>query len=417
MDEIQLHTVSQSPPTPVLEDVAGQTAAEIDQLLDLSNCLAGQRIGLAVGSRGIARLPEVVRVIVERLQARQLVPVILPAMGSHGGATPAGQTDVLRRLGIDPSALGVDIDADMATEVLGTTADGTPVQIACSAMAVDHVLLCNRVKPHTRFTGSTQSGLLKMLVIGLGKHAGAAAYHRATHHVCFDDIVATAVPLIRSRVSVLGGLAVIENARDEVAEVTAVSMDSLPDQEPALLNRAESLMPRLPLKEIDLLIVDQIGKEISGTGMDTNVIGRKANDHVSGPDDWCHTHLIYVRGLTAATAGNANGIGMAEFVRDDVLPTVDWRKTSVNAITAGHPTAAMCPVSLPSDRDVLEAALSILGPNPRIVHIRNTLQLSSLLISDACLPQIPNDTEWLQVSQAGPIRFDSAGNFAHSRPF
>jgi len=414
MEAIRLHRVDQSWPMPQVEDVAAETSLQIHSLLETSPCRPGDRVGLAVGSRGIAELRTIVSTIIGCLKERQLQPVLLPAMGSHGGATAEGQTEVLRKLGIDATQLGVEIDANMATEQIGVTPEGAPVHFAQSAMGVDHVLLCNRVKPHTRFVGPVQSGLLKMLVIGLGKQAGAATYHRVTHHVPFDQIVATAVEQIRSRVSVLGGLAIIENARDEVADLQAVPMSQLAEREPELLQRAEDLMARLPLREIDLLIVDELGKEISGTGMDTNVVGRKFNDHVSMPDDWCQTQLIYVRGLTAATTGNANGIGMAEFVRADVPPVVDWRKTAVNAITAGHPTAAMCPVALASDREVIEAAQSILGADLRLVHIQNTLQLSSLLLSESCLSQLDLRNGQIAASEAGMLEFDAAGQFTHS---
>ena len=201
--------------------------------------------------------------------------------------------------------------------------------------------------------------------------------------------------------------------REDIVNIAAISARDFIQREPDLLIQAESLMSRLPLEQIDLLIIDELGKEISGSGMDTNVVGRKENDHVSGKRDWCQTRLIYVRGLTAATAGNATGLGMAEFTRPEAVAEVDWQKTALNCITAGHPTAAMCPIVLGSDAAVLDAAESILGQPPRLVHIRNTLQLEHLFVSQACQAEIDTRESGLTWGLPFPLTCDARGHFTH----
>jgi hypothetical protein len=398
----------------VLHSVFETAEQECSRLLETKPVLPGETVAIAVGSRGIANLPQIVAAMVEACRKRGLKPFLVPAMGSHGGATPAGQSQVLHNLGIEATVLHVEIRAEMETLLLGTTVSGLPVHCAQAAAQADHVLLCNRVKPHTRFTGPVQSGLQKMLLIGLGKHAGAAACHRIAHHVPFEQLIAEALPIILGQVPVLGGLAILENAAEQTAHIQAISAGELSIQEPRLLQQAIDYLPRLPIRDIDLLIVDEIGKEISGTGLDTNIVGRKYNDHVSTPQDWCQTRLIYVRGLTTATAGNATGIGMTEFTHAGVVEQVDWTKTAINCITAGHPTAAMCPVVLEHDRAVLEAATSIVGHEPRIVHLRNTLHLGELFISENCLPDVQHGQAELTWGTPIPITFSAAGWFSHS---
>ncbi|MCA8984230.1 MAG: lactate racemase domain-containing protein [Planctomycetaceae bacterium] len=409
----RLLELRRSLPTPELTDVAGTISEQMETLLGDSALRPGDTVAIAVGSRGIAQLPFLIETLVCEFQRRGARPFLVPAMGSHGGATPAGQAQVLRNLGIAAHNWQVEIRADMETVLLGTTPLGLPVHFSREALQADHVFLCNRVKPHTRFTGPIQSGLMKMLVIGLGKQAGAAACHRLAHHIPFEQLVIQGTETILGRAPVLGGLAVIENAREHIANIAAISARDFIQREPDLLIQAESLMSRLPLEQIDLLIIDELGKEISGSGMDTNVVGRKENDHVSGKRDWCQTRLIYVRGLTAATAGNATGLGMAEFTRPEAVAEVDWQKTALNCITAGHPTAAMCPIVLGSDAAVLDAAESILGQPPRLVHIRNTLQLEHLFVSQACQAEIDTRESGLTWGLPFPLTCDARGHFTH----
>ncbi len=374
-------------PESLLTDVDGATREIVARFCRSTPLATGAKIGIAVGSRGISGQSRVIRAAVAELKERSFQPVLIPAMGSHGGATAEGQTGVLETLGVGPAALDVPCSATMETVALSKTSHGVPVHVSKAVQELDGLILCNRIKPHTRFTGDVQSGLLKMLTIGLGKHVGAATYHEAAARVPFDELIRHAVRIVLDGVPCLGGLALIENQRKQLAEIHGLSADEFVDREPELLRRASDLVARLPVAEVDLLIVDEIGKEISGTGMDTNVVGRKYNDHVSTANDWCQTALIYVRGLTEATQGNANGIGMAEFTRREALKRIDWRKTTVNAMTARHPTSAMCPIVYEDDREVLEAALQMCGASPRIVHVRSTGQLERVYLSEACVEE------------------------------
>ncbi|MCG6156212.1 lactate racemase domain-containing protein [Rubinisphaera margarita] len=380
-----MYLVARTFPHADLPDIDVDVRQIVGRFCETASLNAGARIGLAVGSRGISEQSRVITAAVAELRERSFEPVLIPAMGSHGGATAEGQMGVLDTLGIGPGALGVPCSATIKTVVLGETSTGVPVHVSAAVSEVDGLILCNRIKPHTRFTGEVQSGLLKMLTIGLGKHVGAATYHEAAVAVPFAELIREAVEIVLAGVPCLGGLALIENQRKQLAEIHGLSAGEFISREPVLLQRASELVARLPVTAVDLLVVDEIGKEISGTGMDTNVIGRKYNDHVSGPDDWCQTSLIYVRGLTDGTQGNANGIGVAEFTRRAALERIDWSKTTVNAMTARHPTSAMCPVVFENDREVFEAALGMCSREPRIVHIRNTGSLERVYLSEACL--------------------------------
>ena len=384
----KMYRVTRQFTEPVLDDLQTEVKVAVSALVANRKLAPGSKIGIAVGSRGIASLSIILKAIVLELNQLGFRPYLIPAMGSHGGANSTGQMQVLQNLGIDFKELNVECLAEMSTNVIGKTSHEVPIHFAETALKLDGLLICNRIKPHTRFTGNVQSGLLKMMTVGLGKETGAATYHRAEREIEFDDLIREAACVIIEKTPIIGGIALIENQSKQIAEIYSVPANEMIDREPALLKRAMELVPRLPLQKIDLLIVDEMGKEISGTGMDTNVVGRKFNDHASCPKDWCQTSLIYIRGLTAATAGNATGIGMAEFTNPEAVAQVDWVKTRINSITAGHPTAAMCPVVLDDDKAVIEAAMQIAGENLRILHIRNTAQLKEVFVSQSGLDEL-----------------------------
>lgn len=391
-------------------DIRSCLISELDKLLENAKIRPGQSVAVAVGSRGIADLVCVVTTIVEELKQRNLKPFIVPAMGSHGGATAQGQRGVLNSLGICSEKLGIEIRDEMETECLGETSDGVPVHFSKTALSADHLIICNRIKLHTVFSGTVQSGIQKMLTIGLGKANGAAAYHRAVQDVLFEKMIRESVEVIAGRTSLLGGIALLENSRKELCKIEGILFSNLGEREAELLKQSESLMPRLPIKKIDLLIIDEIGKEISGSGLDTNVAGRKYNDHVSDERDWSQTRFIHIRGLTKATAGNATGIGIAEFCTQSVVEQIDWPKTNINAITARHPTAAMCPVVYSNDREVLDAVFGMIGENGRIVQIKNTLHLDQLLLSESCLDELKKSWPDAQISAPFPMKMTPQGN-------
>ncbi|TWU00947.1 nickel pincer cofactor-dependent isomerase, group 22 [Stieleria varia] len=374
----------------------------------------GQSVAIGVGSRGIANLQPIVATTVRCLRGLGADPFIVPAMGSHGGATAQGQVGVLGSLGVDEAFVQCQIRSSMDTVFLGETEGGIPLHIDANAAAADHVVLINRIKPHTRLTGTLQSGLCKMLMIGLGKHTGAAAFHHAFSAFDYqlDRVASEIVTTICQSINVAFGLALIEDAYDETAWIEAVPGDQFLQREPELLPKAIQWMPRLPFDKLDLLIVDQIGKEISGTGMDTNIIGRKANDKVAMPDEFPKIREIYVRSLTRSTAGNAAGIGIAEYTHQRVVDAMDRDKTRVNCLVSGHVTAGAIPVTFETDEAALLAARSQFGGTTdqiRWVRITDTLHLSEIQCSEALWDEIQSGGDRNDpcevISEIQPLKF------------
>ncbi|MFM1943756.1 MAG: hypothetical protein RI897_2738 [Verrucomicrobiota bacterium] len=370
---------------------------ELERSGVMSGLARGSRVAVAVGSRGIDRLAELVGVVVERLRGAGLDPFLVPAMGSHGGATSEGQIRLLADYGVTEELMGVVIDARMETEVLGRTADGVEVHAARSVVEADAVLILNRVKPHTDFGGVIGSGLLKMLVVGVGKHAGALAFHRAAQRLGYEPALRTmsgvAFEFWGGRL--LGGVAVIEDARHRLARLEVVRGGEMLGAEERLAAEAARYMPRLPLEDIDLLIVDRIGKNISGTGMDPNVIGRMIHGYSlieSELPQHPRIRRIFVRGLSEESHGNAIGIGMADFTTRELEAAMKRDVTYLNSLTALSLQGAKLPIVMESDRLAVAAALSSLGladtRKARVVRIQDTLSLEEMWVSESCVEEL-----------------------------
>ncbi len=389
------------------------TRAEMATLLD--GVAPGARVGIGVGSRGIHGLVELVTAAVASVRAIDAVPVIIPAMGSHGGATAEGQAAVLASLGVDPEALGVEIDARMDTVDLGRSSLGVPLWAADAATRVDHLVLLNRVKAHTHFDGPIQSGLVKMLVIGLGKQPGAELHHRTATTLGWPAVTEAVVPELVARLPLLGGVALVEGTTTEghgVVHLEAVRADELLDREPVLLKRADAEMARLPTERVDCLVIDRIGKNISGTGLDNNVVGRKTVAHGLDVRSSLRVTAIAVRGLTAETGGNALGLGLADLCHDRALARRDADTTRINALTALDPVAAMVPASLPTDAALLDALLPLAGlPEPedvRLVWIRDTLHLDELVVSPSVAAELEGRPD-VEIVGTMELDFDADG--------
>jgi hypothetical protein len=395
--------VRYDPETPSLADVAGATREEVDAL-PLSDLADGARVAVCLGSRGIHDAVTIATTVVTALRERGFDPVVVPAMGSHGGATPEGQRETLAGLGLTEAALGCPIDARMSTTMLGESAIDAPVHFSTAALAADGIVLVNRVKPHTNFTGSFESGLTKMAAIGLGKQVGARVAHEHALESGYVPVIEAAFDVIRESAPLLGGLAVVENFHDRTAHVAAIPASRLPDAEAPLKQRAAAYMPTLPYDDLDVLVVDRIGKDVSGTGMDTNVIGRYRvlnDEDPEAPD----VDRIVVRGLTEATHGNANGIGLADVTTRRVVDDIDLDRTYTNALTSNSLRKATLPVVLPDDERAVETALSTIGrydpETVRVAWIRDTSHLSSFLVSEALARAPPPDVSveaWLSLS-------------------
>ncbi|MGE5194315.1 MAG: lactate racemase domain-containing protein [Deltaproteobacteria bacterium] len=399
---------------PRVDDIPGEVERQLQALGLGAKIKPGQTVAITVGSRGIANIAVITKAIVEHFKRLKAVPFIVPAMGSHGGGTAEGQREIVEGYGITEDYVGAEIRSSMETVIIDKTPQGIPVHFDRHAHGADHVVVAGRVKPHTGFVGEIESGLHKMMLIGLGKHEGAKIYHRAINDFSWLEIVTAVAESVLRKCKVACGVGIVENAYDETALIAAVPPHDFMRREKELLVLAKEWMPRLPFKKVDLLIVDELGKNISGSGMDTNVIGRKYNDHRATEKDSVAVKTIFVRGLTEATHGNACGIGMAEFTNNRTIAAVDKRITAINAITGGHVPAASLPVALETDRDVLEAAFPTIGLTPaehtRVLHISNTLQLAELLASEAYLPLIEARDDLEVVEEPRDMEFDEDGN-------
>ncbi len=372
-------------------------------------------MALTAGSRGIANIPVVLRESAAFLRKLGARPFLVPAMGSHGGGTADGQRRILESYGVTEAFVGVPLLASMDVVSLGTTPEGFPVFLDRHAAEADHIGIVARVKPHTGFHGPIESGLLKMMMIGLGKHAGALACHRVLLENDFDLVVRSVGRAMTARAPIAFGLALVENAYDETAMVEAVAPEEFEPREEQLLREARRLLPRLPWRQADLLIVDEIGKNISGSGMDTNVVGRKRAFRQEPPPDQPSMRLIFVRGLSDRTHGNATGVGLADFTTTRLVHAMNYRATVVNCLTAGYPDGAFLPVHFETDREVIDAALAINGTRPpeeaRVLRIHNTLQVEEVEASEACFAE-PPATDATRLDEARPLAFDERGNLA-----
>ena len=395
-------------------DVAAETAQELARLNLRDRIQPGQRVAITAGSRGIANIGIIIKAVADHFKAIGATPFIVAAMGSHGGGTSEGQRRILSDYGITEDFCGCAIRSSMETVILDQTAEGIPVHFACDAAEADHVFVVNRIKPHTRLEGELQSGLMKMMLIGLGKHEGAKVYHRAFADYSLDQIARSAARLVIEKGRVLGGLGIVENAYDETALIRGVLPQELEEREKQLLALARRWLPRLPFNHADILLVDEIGKEISGCGMDTNVVGRKMYVHEAGPGEFPKVKRIIIRGLTEQTHGNATGIGYSEFCLTRVVKAMDTKSTWINVITSGYPAVAMIPPHFDTDREVIYIALGTIGlvepANAKLQWIRNTLRVEEVECSEAYFDEARQRPDLEVLSDPRALPFDGEGN-------
>ena len=352
----------------------------------------GQRIAITAGSRGIANIPEILRTVVEEVKAAGGNPFIIPAMGSHGGATPYGQVETLRSLGITEESICAPIISSMEVDKIGEIT-GTPVYLDRNALKADGIIVVGRVKPHTDFKGEIESGLMKMMAIGLGKQKGA----EMIHHNLYDGyhtLLPAAARLIMEKAPILVGLVILENARHETAKVVALEPKEFEAAELKLLEEAKGLLARIPFPELDVLVVEEIGKNISGIGMDTNVTGRFWMPNESDPKA-PKIDKIVVLDLSEETHGNAIGIGLADLTTRRVFEQIDYPSTYVNCLTQGTCATGKIPIWLPNDRDAIDTALRVCGPinraSAKMMIIRNTQELEYFWISESLAEKVKKD--------------------------
>ena len=398
-----------------IDDVEASVVRQILELNLGGSIKDGESIAVTAGSRGIANVDIIIRSVVEELKKLGSHPFVFPAMGSHGGATAEGQIKVLAALGITEDFIGCPIKSDMEPDYLGTAREDYPIYVDRNAMAADHIVVVNRVKAHTKFKGPCESGLMKMMAIGMGKQKGASYYHKAAVRLTFEKIVESVGIEVMKRCPILFGLALVENAFHETCAVRAFKPETLLEGEMELLKVAKQRMARLPFDEIDVLIVDEIGKDISGTGMDTNVTGRNYDllgDFTTRP----RVKRVFVRDLTEKSGGNAIGIGLADFTTTRLVDKIDRQKTWMNAITGISPEKGAVPIHFDTDEEVLAACFETIGDTPsdhaRIVRIRNTLDVQNISVSKAYAGEIASNSKLKILTDWKVMEFDSTGNIA-----
>jgi len=400
-----------SPTMPGVEDLDGEIRQSLSALAIPHKRLQGKSIAVTAGSRGIANLKEIIRSACDWLKAQGARPFVIPAMGSHGGATAEGQRLILEEYGVTPEAVGAEIISDMSTVRLGETTEGFQVHMDRNAWAADGVLVINRIKPHTDFNGKIESGLLKMIAVGLGKRDGAQETHRWGRKYGNEHVIRSMASVVFSTGKILCGLGVVENEMHQVAIVRAALPEGIVAMEEETLPVARRMVPRVPFSECQILIVDEMGKNISGTGMDTKVIGRGVRPQ---PPDGPQFNLIYVRNLSAASDGNAIGVGLADAIHERLYRRIDLNKTYMNVRTSLNPLMARLPMYMPSDREALAYLLATIGtPGPddqRIIWIQNTLALDRVAVSCSLVNGANVPPGWRVLPGEFAMNFDHEDN-------
>jgi lactate racemase-like protein len=399
-----------------ITDIPARIAQEMAKIKLGDRLKSGDTVAVTAGSRGVANIALILKSVVQELQKLGVRPFVIPAMGSHGGGTAEGQRAVLEHYGVTESFIGVPIKASMETSQVGETPQGIPVFVDNHALSADHIVVVNRIKPHTDFDGEIESGLSKMMVIGLGKHKGAIHYHRANLRYGYYTVITSVSEVVKKNCKILFGLGIVENANDETFLIEGILCPDIDRRERQLLQIAKSSLARIPFDQGDVLIVDEMGKNISGAGMDTNVIGRTVSQRERGPMSPSFTR-IFVRDLSEESYGNAVGIGLADLVTRRLVDKIDYQPTYINAITSTNVEAARIPVTFDSDQEALETAILTSGAEAaeacRLVWIKNTLKLHQFIASEALLDDIRSKDSLTILEDLGELAFTEQGNLSN----
>jgi Lactate racemase N-terminal domain len=391
---------------PQLEDVAAEVRKTLNETNVMAKINEGDSVAVAVGSRGLADLPVLVRETVREIKRAGGHPFIVPAMGSHGGATAEGQTDVLHQLGVTEGAVEAPIKSSMEVVKIGELPNGLPVYIDRNAYEADKIIVINRIKPHTAFRGPVESGLMKMITIGLGKQKGAEAAHAFSFKYMAEHVPEMA-KISLSKAPIIFGLASLENAYDKIAKVIAVPAEDLETAEPELLMEAKSLMPKIHFDEFDVLIVDELGKDISGDGMDPNITGNFATPYAAGGPDIKRTVVL---GLTEKTHGNANGIGMADMTTKAAVDEIIWEKGYANALTSTVIEVIKLPMVLETKELAVKAAIKTCNAfdlnKVKAVRIKNTLDIGEIWISESMIEEAKQNSQLEIISELEELMLD-----------
>ena len=411
----RLLLVRQNFPDRSIRDIPAAVRKELSAAPFASRLKPGARVAIGVGSRGITNIATIARAVVDYWKSQGMRPFIFPAMGSHGAATAEGQADVLAHYGIIEETMGCPIVSSLEVVPVGKTPEGISTFMDRNAHESDGVMLVGRVKWHTDFAGKIESGLFKMMAIGLGKFAGAQHYHTYAYKMGLDRVIRSIGRQVLASGKILGGLAILEDAHHNTAQLTAVPVESMEQREEELLSLTKSWMGKIPM-DLDILILDEIGKNISGAGMDTKVVNRGVHGQYNPWPDAPAIQRIFIRDLSDLSYGNGVGLGMADVVSDRLLNKIDWNPTRINSLTASTPAAIRTPVHFPTDRESLERIAPTVGKfdmtEVTIGWVRNSLELGTIVLTENLLGQIQSNPLLEIVGPPQELEFDRAGNLA-----
>lgn len=405
--------VRQAFPRPIIDDVAATLSESLTSNGALIQIRPGMRIAITAGSRGVTDYALALKVIADELKKRGAEPFIFPAMGSHGGATAEGQTHIVEGLGVTEEYVGAPIVSCMETVQIGTTDNGLPVHVDRHAWEADGIIIVNRIKPHVSFRGAYESGLVKMIAIGLGKQRGAEICHQYGFGVMEENMVALASTCLQ-RCNILFGVALLENAYHETCKVEVIGAQDILDAEPALQVESKTLLPRIHFNPLDVLIIDEIGKNIAGTGFDNNIVGRFHTPYVTPSPDTQRVTRIAALDLSADTHGNGNGLGILDFTTRRAFEKFDFEQTYPNSLTSTVPVSVKIPMVLSSDLRAIQAAIKTCNiadiRQVRLARSRNTLCIDQMEISENLLPEAERHQYVEVLSDPYNLSFDEKGN-------
>ncbi len=406
--------VRQKFPDRMVRDIPGEVRKQLSGSDFASRLKPGSRVAIGVGSRGIANIAAIVRAAVDFWKEQGMRPSIFPAMGSHGAATAEGQAHVLANYGVTEALMGCPVVSSLDVVSLGRTAEGIEAFMDRHAYESDGVMLVGRVKWHTDFAGKLESGLFKMMAIGLGKFAGAQRYHTFAYRMGMEQVVRTVGRQVLTSGKILGGLAILEDAYHHTAKLEAVPVEIIERREQELLALVKSWAGRIPVENLDVLIIDEMGKDISGTGIDTKVINRSILGEYNLWPDLPRIARVFVRDLSELTYNNAVGLGMADVVTDRLVDRIDWTATLINAMTSGKPEAVRTPIHFRTDRECLERLALTVGKfdaaEVTLGWIRNTMELSVLGLSENLEAEIRRNPDLEILGPPRNLEFDEEGN-------
>lgn len=398
----------------VVNDIAGEIRSQMSAIDLKDKITPGGSVAVACSSRGIANYAEIVGAVVANLKKLGLNPFLIPAMGSHGSATGQGQKQVLENYGLTVEKVGAAIRSDLDVDYIAETPEGIPVSVDSHANKADHIVLINRIKQHTEFDHEIESGLMKMMAIGLGKEEGARLYHQGIMIYGYPRVIVSVAHQVLQTGKILLGIGVVENGFAQTAHIIVTDATRLEEREKAALKIAKHLAPRLPFEDVDVLIIDEMGKDISGTGLDTKVVGRILMPLVAEEPASPHVKRIVACDLTEMTAGNADGIGLADFTTQQLVDKIDLPALYVNALAGAEPEHAKIPLTLPTAKEAIQAAIDSVGLIPkeklRVMRIKNTMELEHVDISSAYRESLRENPNIEVISRERAMTFDANGN-------